>query len=169
MINTFIINQFLRKIINAELTLSAWLVIFSRLLSLIYIVCVYIEKYGVSCQSIQWLTDLLVYQKISCLAGFLWLLSDSLWTRGIVLVRAPYIHQIDLFENYSYSIGLCVKNKKIWTCNESNSQTLGYKITWDVFDKLLKSNNQFLFEALIFLILKDIFKNFGLWGIIFCC
>ena len=45
---------------------------------------------------------------------FISLLPDPLWLRVVVPVRVSFIVQIDLFKNYSYSIGLYKKtNKKI--------------------------------------------------------
>ena len=45
-------------------------------------------------------------------------LLGPLWPRVVVLERVPFMGQINLYENDSYRIGLCVKKKK----KKKNSQ-----------------------------------------------
>ena len=46
------------------------------------------------------------------LSQSLLLLLGIFWRGVVVLVRALYMSQVDLFKNYSYPTGLCAKKKK---------------------------------------------------------
>ena len=64
---------------------------------------------------------------------FLQLLSDPLWP-GVVTFKVPSMGQIDLFENYLYLIGLCVKEKK--TFKKLLQKNLNMNVQWMWFSNL---------------------------------
>ena len=80
------------------------------------------------------------------------LLLVPLWLWVVVSVWILFMAQIDLFKNYSYSIGMCAKKnlkqhkKRKYECNSPSSK---HKITidgWYGVKKKTQPTNQFVFK-----------------------